>query len=58
MKSIAIRKQENRQKLEEIADGVGDLILSQMFWHMFDDLSATKQEYYIKWAQEIARETR
>jgi len=53
--NLPTRKELNRQRLEECAEVTGDLILTEMFWNMFEDLSATKQEYYIDVARKIVK---
>ena len=47
------KKQINREKLDEIADHIGDMYLMEMFWDMFDDLSEKNQRYYIERAERI-----
>jgi len=51
-------KESNREKLQQIADNIGDLYLMEMFWSMFDDLSESKQKTYITWAKRIENENR
>lgn len=52
---MANKKQENHDMLQQIADVGGDLMLMEMFWSMFDDLSLVKQKGYIEWAKEIVK---
>lgn len=49
------KKQANREKLQEIADRIGDMYLTEMLWDMFDDLSEQKQKTYIAQALRIER---
>lgn len=50
------KKERNIDRLQEIADIIGDVYLTEMFWDMFSDLSLKNQEYYISRAQKIRDE--
>jgi hypothetical protein len=52
------QKQNNREELERVAEYVGDLFLSELFWNMFDDLSAANQKKYIAAAKAIVERER
>jgi hypothetical protein len=46
---------ENREKLQQIADIGGDLMLNEMLWDMFEDLSLVNQKHYIARAARIVK---
>lgn len=48
---MRIAKSENREKLQALANVVGDMFLMEMFWDIFDDLSIKNQEKYLKRAE-------
>ncbi|MGG1571633.1 hypothetical protein [Fictibacillus sp. NRS-1165] len=53
---MSAAKEKNREKLQEIADVIGDGALTEMFWDMFDDLSIKNQKHYLERAERIMKE--
>jgi hypothetical protein len=54
--NIKAQKEKNYETMSEIADQIGDMYLMELFWNMFEDLSAVKQKVYIERAKDILKE--